>query len=484
MADDRPGLFSLRRRLSRGTYAVAGLALMAVKYAIDHSIATRFHREWDPWSYFMWPGAETIGVAGLSSADRRLALTLLLVALPFVVAGVILTIQRVLTVGLPVPFVVLFFVPLLNAALFLVLLFAPDARRTAPETVAELKSAKRFDAQAAELLRGRGGFGRAAALAWVVTVPATLLLLVVSVMVLRNYGWGVFVAVPFLLGFLSVVIFTARGPRSWRECVLVMLGSLGITALTILLIAIEGIVCLLMALPIALALAWFGAYVAYFIQRQRWSAGRLGSLGLALFALAPALMAAEHASDPQPSLRAVVTSIVVAAPPAAVWRRVVSFPPIPPPKEWLRGGGWLFRAGIAAPLAAEIDGTGAGAVRRCLFTTGAFVEPIDVWDEPRVLHFAVAAQPPPMREWSPYDIHPPHLDGFLVSRAGQFRIEPLADGRTLLEGTTWYENRMWPAAYWSLWSDALIHAIHRRVLDHVGALAEDDARVTERPAPR
>jgi hypothetical protein len=39
-------------------------------------------------------------------------------------------------------------------------------------------------------------------------------------------------------------------------------------------------------------------------------------------------------------------------------------------------------------------------------------------------------------------------------------------------GTTWYTNRMWPAAYWSLWSDAIIHRIHGRVLRHIQQLAE------------
>jgi hypothetical protein len=68
-----------------------------------------------------------------------------------------------------------------------------------------------------------------------------------------------------------------------------------------------------------------------------------------------------------------------------------------------------------------------------------------------------------------------------VSRQGQFRLAPLAaDGdhreRTLLEGTTWYTNAMWPAAYWSLWSNAMIHAIHGRVLDHIKDVAEAAAR--------
>src|SRR5205085_9428407 len=105
-------------------------------------------------------------------------------------------------------------------------------------------------------------------------------------------------------------------------------------------------------------------------------------------------------------------------------------------------------------------------------STGTFVEPIDIWQPPTLLHFQVSEQPEPMRELSPYDIHPPHLHNYLVSERGQFRLEKLEDGRTLLEGTTWYTNRMWPEPYWGVWSDYIIHRIHGRVLEHVKQLSE------------
>jgi hypothetical protein len=153
-----------------------------------------------------------------------------------------------------------------------------------------------------------------------------------------------------------------------------------------------------------------------------------------------------------------------------VWEYVVRFPPLPEPTDP------VFRTGIAYPQRAAIAGGGVGAVRYCVFSTGAFVEPIEVWDEPRCLAFRVTDQPPPMEELSPFHINLPHLDNFLVSRRGQFRLERLPDGRTRLEGTTWYTNRMWPADYWGVWSDTIIHRIHRRVLDHVRSLAEAESR--------
>jgi len=83
-----------------------------------------------------------------------------------------------------------------------------------------------------------------------------------------------------------------------------------------------------------------------------------------------------------------------------------------------------------------IDGEGVGALRRCEFSTGAFVEPIIVWDAPRRLSFDVTAQPDPMRELSPYrSARPPHLAGAFRARRGEFRLIALPDGRTRLEGT-------------------------------------------------
>jgi hypothetical protein len=101
------------------------------------------------------------------------------------------------------------------------------------------------------------------------------------------------------------------------------------------------------------------------------------------------------------------------------------------------------------------------------------VEPISTWDEPRVLAFSVIQQPPPMQELSPYrGIQPPHLDNYLVSERGELRLENLADGRTRLHGITWYRHAIWPAPYWRIWSDYLIHHIHLRVLNHIKTLAE------------
>ncbi|MBM4014460.1 MAG: hypothetical protein FJ293_05785 [Planctomycetes bacterium] len=175
------------------------------------------------------------------------------------------------------------------------------------------------------------------------------------------------------------------------------------------LLGVEGGICLAMALPPALSLAGLGALVGAFLQDSPRS-GRAACVAPLL--LAPLLQWLEARFAEPPPRRTVTTAVVVAAPPERVWELVVAFPPIPEPTDW------LFRSGIAYPQRAEIIGKGVGAVRHCVFSTGAFVEPIDCWERRRRLGFAVTAQPPPMREWSPWSIAPLHLKDFLVSERG------------------------------------------------------------------
>jgi hypothetical protein len=186
-----------------------------------------------------------------------------------------------------------------------------------------------------------------------------------------------------------------------------------------------------------------------------------------LVLLTPGFYAIEHFTRPQPGVFEVKSSIEIDAPPQKVWDKVVAFTEIPPPKES------LFRAGIAFPIRAEITGHGPGAVRHCVFSTGPFVEPITVWDEPRLLRFTVTASPAPLNELTPYGhIEPQHLHGYFESHQGQFRLTELPGGGTWVEGTTWYSHSMWPETYWQWWSNYVIHRIHLRVLEHIRAEAE------------
>jgi len=310
-----------------------------------------------------------------------------------------------------------------------------------------------------------------AAISLLLTVPVGLVMVLIGVRLLTNYGWGLFVALPFTMGFAAALIYGLRQPRSFGGCLGVACVSTALLGLALLALAIEGVFCLVMAMPVALPLAAIGGTFGYLVQRRRWLQEGTPAFLSVLLIFVPGVQWMEHAAAPVPSVYVVRSTIDIQAPPEKVWKQVVAFTEIPPPREL------MFRAGIAYPIRAEILGSGDGAERHCVFSTGAFVEPIEVWDEPRRLKFSVTSNPAPMEEWTPYShIEPPHLHGFLVSNGGQFLLTALPNGGTRLEGTTWYRHSLWPAAYWKLWSDAIIHQIHLRVLRHIRDSAENMAQ--------
>lgn len=450
-------MFSARGEIDRGTYALWGLVLAAFKLNLDRVVAAFFFkRAWYFWSYWN-PGSATHDVVG----DRAFFFTLAAISVPFVWVGTCLTLRRLNAAKLPRSLVLLFFVPAVNIALFLVLCAFPKRTVTSPSQMPSEIGSLRWMPE--------GKFGAAAVSVAIVTSVSTAFIYF-SVHTLRNYGWGIFIGIPFFLGFTSVLLYAARTPRDLSSCLAVALLSLGLLGTALLALAIEGVVCILMAVPIALPIAILGALAGYGLQNSFPWHHKGGPVLFGLAAIVPLWLDSENSAQFPVARFSVTTTVAVQAPPERVWSHVIAFSEIPPPREL------IFKTGIAYPVKAEISGSGAGAVRRCLFSTGAFVEPITHWEAPTWLAFNVAERPPPLTELSPYgDLKTAHVGDYFRSTHGEFRLAPGSDGSTILQGTTWYEHRIWPAAYWRLWSDYLVHKIHRRVLDHIKREAEGEA---------
>lgn len=447
--------------INRGAYALVGVLGFAIKHNLDRVVAGYgFHRTWGLFNYWV-PVHDVARITELRGGEATFLGTMVALSLPFIWVGVALTMKRLRSARLPTQLVALFFLPVLNLFFFLVLCLFPERDLSA----AEVKAAGKKQSYLARIFPA-SAVG-SAALSLLITVPLGLGIALLGVQVLGNYGWGVFVALPFTIGFAAALVYGIRQPRSLAGCMGV--GSLAVALLgtALLALAFEGVVCLMMAIPIALPLAAFGGACAYGVQKHRWFQTQAPVVLSALLLFVPGIEWTEHLTARPAPIFAVRTALDIQAPPEKVWQEVIAFSEIPPPTEW------MFRAGIAYPIRAQMLGAGRGAERHCVFSTGAFVEPIEVWDEPRLLKFSVTSNPPPMEEWTPYShIEPPHLHGFLVSEGGQFLLTPLPNGGTHLEGTTWYQHGLWPSAYWQMWSDAIIHKIHLRVLQHIRDEAE------------
>jgi hypothetical protein len=453
-----------RGTVGRGKYFGVGVTLFALKHLLDRIVATQVFGL--PWSLFnYWIVGEATEIDDTSLGRLRFYATLVTLAIPFIWVGVVLTLRRLRDIGWPLWLVAFFFLPFVNLLFFLLLSTIPSRERSSSRRAPRAPGVKAL----LERVIPGSGFGSAVA-GIIVTTLLTVGITILSVQGLGNYGWGLFVGLPFCLGLSSVLIYGYHQPRPLGKCLMVSLLSVGLASAALIAVAIEGLICILMAVPLGAVMALFGGAMGYIIQRRPNSNATGGhvlhAFSVILIAL-PALMFVERTTQFEPPLREVRTRVEIKAAPEEVWQQLIAFAELPAPQEW------LFQTGIAYPIRAEINGHGVGAVRYCVFSTGAFVEPIEVWDEPQLLKFGVIAQPPVMEELSPYaHLRPPHLNHYLESRKGQFLLTRMPNGNTLLEGTTWYQNSFWPGAYWNLWSDYIIHRIHGRVLNHIKALAE------------
>jgi hypothetical protein len=439
--------FTFRDPVPARTYFRHGVGLMALKYAGDVALVyLATGRWWTPLDYLR--SVATLLNTTFDNAPRWLLPALAIWTLPFIWIGVTLTLRRALDAGASAWTTLLYFVPYVNYVFMLVLSVLPSAPAD-DRGAAEWRPGDRTLPEAL-LSMGAG-------------LALGLVMMGVSVLARGLYGASLFLGTPFLMGVVTAFLFNRKHPGGVRDTLQVVAMTLALTAGVIFILGSEGAICLVMAFPLSLVVGAMGGLLGRRIALAQ--PGSMGQAALSVIALPLSSFALPGGSPP--ALREVSSSIEISATPEVVWRNVIAFPPIPEPEAF------LFKAGIAYPRSARIVGTGVGAVRYCVFSTGAFVEPITAWEPGRRLSFDVVESPPPMQEWSIYSrVSPPHLDGYLASRRGEFRLIPLPGGRTRLEGSTWYQLRIAPQGYWALMSDYLIHRIHQRVLTHIQREAE------------
>lgn len=447
--------FGVSEQVRPATYAASGFALMLLKYGAEASVIWHYTaRVFWPWDFFN--PVLGIRVQLLETAPPWLAWGLFLWSLPFLWIAVSMSVRRVADAGRSPWLGLVVLIPLLNLVLMLVMCILPSApgKHWTPE--------------------GRPPSDQARATSAALAIGVSLLLggfmLWVGVYLLSTYGTSLFLGTPLVMGATAAYLYNRPYARSWPSSIGVGVAAVFFAGVALLLFALEGLICVAMAMPLMLPLGIMGGAIGKAIAE----ATRRPPVELAAVVLVLPILAGGESLLVNSKECVVCTVVEIDAPAAVVWENVVEFPDLPETRDW------YFRLGIACPERARIVGHGPGATRYCEFTTGVFVEPITHWEEARRLAFDVAQQPDPMFELSPYrHVRPPHLHHHLRSTRGEFLLTPLTPARTRLEGRTWYTFEMFPQPYWTLWSDLLIHRIHTRVLTHIKHLSEEPPSVRE-----
>jgi len=284
------------------------------------------------------------------------------------------------------------------------------------------------------------------------------------------YSWAIFAFVPILAGFasgLTTIWVNRKAEFGFQHALKSTLLGFGLLAAGIIIFAIEGFICVIMAAPLTIVMNSLGLALAHGVDALFQRSKKLYAAPLFLLpfgAIALDYMAPGHFDD------IVQTEVVIQATPEAIWPYLNNLD-LPPPRET------LFRMGVAHPVSIRTTGL---QNRSCVLSTGNMPEVIEVRDINRRLRFRVLKTPPTMKEMSPYDLDPSHLEGYFECVWGEFELIPAPGGRTRLIGRSAYRCRFGPADYWKLWTRKVVRDTHSRVMLEIKRRAEASSIPTNR----
>lgn len=267
---------------------------------------------------------------------------------------------------------------------------------------------------------------------------------------------GFLFVMPMAVGFITVFLAQRagrRGPAVW-------LALPAVTTLALLVGSFvlfwEGIICLTMLAPAALLASLVGGGLGALCARS------YGKTPLACVAILPFVVApVEQWMGPAFEVREVATGITIRAAPAVVWREVERVAPIRVEEQRFS---WSQKIGFPRPIEATLSGKGVGAIRHATFDGGVlFVETVTLWEPERRLGFDIRADTvniPPRT----LDEHVTIGGKYFDTLHGEYRLEPLPDGRTLLHLSSQHRLSTTLNFYARIWTDAVMRDIQENIL--------------------
>ncbi|MBA8840104.1 SRPBCC family protein [Ochrobactrum sp. RH2CCR150] len=275
-------------------------------------------------------------------------------------------------------------------------------------------------------------------------------------------------AMPFFAGLMLLPMAVASlasslaDPRAekdlWRH---VRMGWAIIGGLVVVSMVLfhEAGICVAMAAPFFVVFSTLGSTLTLWIIRKL----RSRRSTMLVIALPLAVFPAELQFSYAPHDGSVTTVIDIAAPPEVVWKQTVEIRNVRADElSWTFSHGVL---GVPQPVDARIEGVGVGvgAVRQLQWTRGVnFQEIVTQWEENRLLawdfRFAPGSIP------SAVEAHIKVNSSYLQLANGDYRLEPLPDGRTRLTLTTHYRIATPIDFYCDLWGKVFLNDFHGVVL--------------------
>ena len=281
----------------------------------------------------------------------------------------------------------------------------------------------------------------------------------VFTLALGQFGIALFFGSPFVVGLVTSYFAKRDGDA---KPLIAAQKALVLASLVLFGFAFEGLFCLVLAYPLASLAALCGGLFGVELARLR----APSSTALSSIALMPLLFAIETFEPPLLEFHD-TSSVEISAPPSVVWDAIVHMGTIQhaPAAPF----GW----GLAYPVAGRIDGSGVGAVRLGIFSTGTAYERVTRWQPGQELWFDVLSDPPMMRETNPFGpVYSTHLQGYFATRDARFTLAALPGGKTRLTLATDHALMVGPTRYFGPLARWAVLENKRRVLSHFKDRAE------------
>lgn len=266
------------------------------------------------------------------------------------------------------------------------------------------------------------------------------------------------VVTPFSLGALAAFM-AARGERtSPRRDAGVAAKAMLLFLLTMFITLLEGLICIVLVLPVFMAAAVLGGVLAGWLHRRT-----LDSKGtVSAFVLLPLLLGPVEATlPPSQSEQTVTTTIHIDAPPEVVFDQLADVRRIDPDEL---GFAFVHLIGLPKPIEADMRGTGVGAVRVSRWEKNVrFEEVITHWQRPTAMHYRFHIPPGGI----PRDALDQHVElggAYFTVLDGGYDLAPAPGGGTDLTLTTRFLNKSQLKLYGDLWGRMVLQDFHRSIL--------------------
>ncbi len=152
-----------------------------------------------------------------------------------------------------------------------------------------------------------------------ITFVIAAVITIIGIYGIGEYGLALFILTPFFVGFSTTAIYGYNHKITKATAFTISAFTICIMTLALLVFAIEGIICIVMATPLSLLLMWFGSLIGHYIISKKPSS-TITSMVLLILVI-PLTSFVENKTETE-NITSVVTSIKINASQETVWENV------------------------------------------------------------------------------------------------------------------------------------------------------------------